>query len=324
MFKRNIGVAICSHERRFCNLCYVPRRSRQPPEIWEGGLANNEKIMVDFPTEAFGRQREANSASGGLVIDHNGTVHCSRLYVHMADVARVANNRNAFAEEGSRRRYISSSMPPLISSASAEAAKKSSPLHLRRRGGTTRPKRRITNKSFFSAWCCSRCRNEIIVSRAGRGRRVSRRPGGRNTSSSEAEKKFSAMDYACVALQLRQGRKPCSIHKMEVPTPLFADGRKEDEINIAAVCSSTPLCLMKGNAKSRSGEPKSHLPFLPRCTYCIPRTCLSLLPSPSQGHTAGNYMLRKDTMGNKRGKVESNKIYLFILQFPSLLFYVRD
>ncbi len=30
---------------------------------------------------------------------------------------------------------------------------------------------------------------------------------------------------------------------------------KEDEINIAAVCSSTPLCLMKGNAKSRSDEP---------------------------------------------------------------------
>ena len=215
-------------------------------------------------------------------------------------------------------------MPPLISSASAEAAKKIITATPTKEGWNNSTKTENYKQKFFPAWCCSRCRNEIIVSRARRGRRVSRRPGGRNTSSSEAEKKFSAMNYACVALQLRQGRKPCSIHKMEVPTPLFADGRKEDEINIAAVCSSTPPCLMKGNAKSRSGEPKSHLPFLPRCTYCIPRTCLSLLPSPSQGHTAGNYMLRKDTMGNKRGKVESNKIYLFILQFPSLLFYVRD
>ncbi len=255
MFKRNIGVAICSHERRFCNLFYVPRSSRQPPEVWEGGLANNEKIMVDFPTEALGRQREANSASGGLVIDHNGTVHCSRLYVHTADVAPVANNRNALEEEGSRRRYISSSMPPLISSASAEAAKKSSPLHLRRRGGTTRPKRRITNKSFFRHGAAAGVETKLLSPG---------REGGGGFLDVQVEetlphpkrgKKFSAMDYACVALQLRQGRKPCSIHKMEVPTPLFADGRKEDEINIAAVCSSTPLCLMKGNAKSRSDEP---------------------------------------------------------------------
>ncbi len=133
--------------------------------------------------------------------------------------------------------------------------KKSSPLHLRRRGGTTRPKRRITNKSFFRHGAAAGVETKLLSPG---------REGGGGFLDVHVEetlphpkrgKKFSAMDYACVALQLRQGRKPCSIHKMEVPTPLFADGRKEDEINIAAVCSSTPLCLMKGNAKSRSDEP---------------------------------------------------------------------
>ena len=222
MFKRNIGVAICSHERRFCNLFYVPRSSRQPPEVWEGGLANNEKIMVDFPTEALGRQREANSASGGLVIDHNGTVH---TYIRRTSLPLPTTETPWKRRDRGDDTFLLRCLP-------------SFPLHLRRRpkkiitatptkeGWNNSTKTENYKQKFFPAWCCSRCRNEIIVSRARRGRRVFRRPGGRNTSSSEAGKKVFGHGL-CMCSTATEAREKTLLHTQNGSSYPFVCGRKE-------------------------------------------------------------------------------------------------